>query len=63
MNMEAYSAQMLVAVQQQVQQASVERLLELLGYFRQRKGPGLALVKNEIRARQARRTRNYPPAQ
>jgi hypothetical protein len=57
--MEAYSEQMLVAVRHDVQQASVCRLLELLRYFRQRKGPGLALVTDEIRARQARRRSNY----
>jgi hypothetical protein len=61
--MEAYSAQMLVAVQHEVQQASVRRLRELLEYFRQRQGPGLALVILEIRARMARRAHNYPPNQ
>jgi hypothetical protein len=60
--MEAYSAQMLAAVQHQVQQASIGRLRELLAYFRQRQGPGLALVILEIRARIARRAHNYPPA-
>lgn len=60
--MEAYSAPMQAAVQHEVQQASLQRLLELLAYFRQRQGPGLALVTDEIRARQARRARNYPPA-
>jgi len=59
--MEAYSAQMLVAVQHQVQQASIERLLQLLAYYRQRQGPGLALVKTEIRQRWARRCQNFPP--
>jgi hypothetical protein len=59
--MEVYSAQMLAAVQHQVQQASVCELLELLRYFRQRKGPGLGLVTDEIRERSARRRLNYPP--
>jgi hypothetical protein len=40
--MEAYSEQMLAAVRHDVQQSSVCRLLELLRYFRQRKGPGPA---------------------
>jgi hypothetical protein len=57
--MEVYSAQMLAAVQHQVQQASICRLRELLVYFHQRRGPGLGLVKAEIRARLARRARNY----
>lgn len=61
--MEAYSAPMQAAVQHQVQQARLERLLELLEYFRQRGGPGLALVIAEIRARQARRALNFPPTQ
>lgn len=58
--MEAYSPQMLAAVQHQVQQASVCELLELLSYFRQRKGPGLGLVTDEIRERWARRRLNFP---
>ncbi|MGI4870500.1 MAG: hypothetical protein ACRYFX_04895 [Janthinobacterium lividum] len=58
--MEAYSAPMHAAVLHQLQHASLERLLELLAYFRQREGPGLALVIAEIRARQARRALNYP---
>jgi uncharacterized protein YoaH (UPF0181 family) len=61
--MEAYSAQMLAAVQHLVQQASIERLLELLAYYRRRQGPGLALVETELRARHARRQVNYPPHQ
>lgn len=57
--MEAYSAHMLVAVRHEVQQASIGRLRQLLAYFRQRQGPGLALVKSEITARWARRCLNY----
>jgi hypothetical protein len=59
--MEAYSEQMLAAVRHDVQQASVCQLLELARYFRQRKGPGLGLVTEEIKAHQARRRLNYPP--
>jgi uncharacterized protein YoaH (UPF0181 family) len=60
--METYSAQMEAAVVHLVQQATIERLRELLAYYRQRKGPGLALVETELRARQARRLLNYPPS-
>lgn len=60
--MEAYSASMRDAVQHQVQQATVARLRELLAYYRQRQGPGLALVETEIRQRWARRCHNFPPS-
>lgn len=58
--MEAYSPTMLTAVQHQVQHASLARLRELLAYFRQRHGPGLALVETEIRQRWARRCQLFP---
>lgn len=61
--MEAYSPTMAAAVQHQVQQASLGRLRELLAYYRQREGPGLALVETELRERQARRLLNFPPSQ
>lgn len=61
--MEAYSEQMLAAVRHDVQQASICQLLELLRCFRQRKGPGLGLVIDEIKARSARRRLNHPPLQ
>ena len=60
--MEAYSAPMQAAVLHQVQQATIERLRELLAYYRQRQGPGLALVETEIRQRWARRCLNFPPS-
>jgi hypothetical protein len=59
--MEAYSAQMQASVLHQVQQASLCELLDLLRYFRQRGGPGLGLVTDEIRERWARRRLNHPP--
>lgn len=61
--METYSAPMHAAVLHQVQQASLERLLELLAYYRQRQGPGRELVETELRARHARRALNYPTCQ
>jgi hypothetical protein len=59
--MEVYSTQMQAAVQHQVQQAPIEWLCQLLAYYRQRGGPGLALVETELRERQARRLLNFPP--
>lgn len=59
--MEAYSPTMATAVAHQVQHASLARLRELLAYYRQRRGPGLALVETEIRQRWARRCLHFPP--
>jgi hypothetical protein len=59
--METYSEQMLGAVRHDVQQASVCRLLDLLRYFRQRKGPGLARLDFIDDQSQARRRLNYSP--
>lgn len=61
--MEVYSARMRDALENDVQQASTLRLVELAAYYRKRKGPGLALILAELRDRQARRQLNYPPKQ
>jgi hypothetical protein len=58
---EAYSKRMAVAVRRELRQADGARFAHLLAYYRQRRGPGLALAEQEATDRAQRHQRNYPP--
>jgi hypothetical protein len=59
--MEAYSRQLHAAILRDVQQATTDRLRQLLAYFRRRRGPGLALVETELEEREKRHQQNHTP--
>jgi hypothetical protein len=61
MSTEVYSPHLTAAVQAHLQQQGAQELARLLAYFRQRGGPGLALVEAELREREKRHPLNYPP--
>ncbi|MDJ0367405.1 hypothetical protein QMK33_19830 [Hymenobacter sp. H14-R3] len=59
--MEAYSRQMAVAVRRAIREADSARFAHLLAYYRQRGGPGLALIEAEQLLRQQRQHLNHSP--
>jgi hypothetical protein len=61
MHTEAYSKRLAVAVRRELRQADGDRFAELLDYYRQRGGPGLALAEQEATDRAQRKQLNYPP--
>ncbi|MDO7887964.1 hypothetical protein [Hymenobacter cheonanensis] len=61
MSTEAYSKRMAVHVRRELRQADGARFAELLAYYQQRRGPGLALAEAEATARAQRHQTNYPP--
>lgn len=61
MQTEAYSKRMAVHVRRELRQADGARLAQLLDYYRQRRGPGLALAEKEATDRAQRKQLNYQP--